>query len=86
MIIEKKTTPEFFQKILENIKTFDLRLNDFECKQGDILLLREYNPETKSYTGRKLEKKIKFVLKTKDLKFWTKEEIDKNGFIVLGFD
>lgn len=85
MKIEKKIWPEFFQKILDGDKTFELRLADFECHPDDILFLREWNPETKKYTGRVLEKKITFVIKTKDIKFWPKEDIDKFGFQIISF-
>jgi len=67
--IEKKVWPEFFEKILSGEKTFELRLADFKCKPGDILILKEYDPQTKKYTGRTIKKEITFVIKTKDLKF-----------------
>lgn len=57
MKIEKKTWPEFFEEILNGKKKFELRLADFDIKSGDILVLREWDPETKDYTGRKIEKK-----------------------------
>ncbi len=85
MKIEKKAWPELFQKILNGDKKFDLRLADFECKEGDILLLREWDPETKKYTGREIEKEVSYVFKTKDVKFWNKEEIDKYGFQIISF-
>ena len=50
--IEKKVWPEYFQEILDGKKTFELRLNDFDIKEGDTLVLKEWNPETKDYTGR----------------------------------
>lgn len=84
MKIEKKCWPEYFQKILEGKKTFDFRLADFECKEGDILVLKEFNPETKSYTGRVLEKEITYIAKTKDTNFYKKEDVDKHGFIIIG--
>jgi len=37
----KKIWPKYFQKILEGDKTFELRLADFECNPGDILVLKE---------------------------------------------
>ncbi|MBU3964949.1 DUF3850 domain-containing protein [Patescibacteria group bacterium] len=85
MKIEKKTWPELFQKILDGDKTFDLRLADFECNRGDILVLREYNSKTKEYTGRVMEKKVTFVLKSKDVNFWPKEDVKKYGFQVISF-
>lgn len=85
MRIEKKTWPESFQKILDGTKTFDLRLNDFECKEGDILVLKEYDPKTKQYTGRVIEKTVTHVGKTKDQKYWAQEDIDKYGFQIFSF-
>jgi ribosomal protein S17 len=82
--IEKKCWPEFFGKILNGEKTFELRLADFECQTGDILVLRERDPRTKNYTGRQVEKTVSFVLKTKDLSFWPKEVVDKYGYMVMG--
>lgn len=83
--IEKKCWSEYFEGILSGEKTFDVRLADWECKVGDILVLKEWNPITKKYSGRKIEKKINYLLKTKDSKFFKKEDIDKYGFQVIGF-
>ncbi|KKQ97270.1 MAG: hypothetical protein UT24_C0002G0020 [Candidatus Woesebacteria bacterium GW2011_GWB1_39_12] len=84
--IEKKAWSELFEKVRTGEKTFDLRLDDFRCKVGDILILREWNPKEKKYTGRVLERKVTFVLKSKDvLKFWSEEEIAKHGFQVIAF-
>ncbi|MBU1855238.1 MAG: DUF3850 domain-containing protein [Nanoarchaeota archaeon] len=85
MIIGKKVWPEFFQKILDGDKTFELRLANFKCDSGDIMLLREWNPNIKEYTGRVLEKEVTYVIKTKDLKFWSEEEIKKHGLQVISF-
>lgn len=56
--IEKKIWPEYFQRILNGDKKFELRLADFECNLGDILILKEWNPKTQKYTGRIMEKEI----------------------------
>ena len=85
MKIEKKVWPEYFQKILNGEKKFELRLADFECKPGDILALKEWDPKTKEYTGRVLEKEVTYVLKTKDVKFWSKEDMKKYGFQIISF-
>lgn len=84
--IEKKVWLEYFQKIFEGKKTFELRLNDFDIEEGDILVLKEWDPNTKDYTGRELEKKVGFVGKWKidDLTvFWSKEEIEDKGLQVI---
>ncbi len=36
----KKVWPEYFQKILDSKKTYELRLADWECNEGDILVKR----------------------------------------------
>jgi hypothetical protein len=83
--IEKKAIPVLFEKVLSGETNFDLRIAEFECEVGDVLVLREWDPELKEYTGRQLEKTVTFVMKTKDLKFWSKEDIDELGFVVMSF-
>lgn len=85
MIIEKKIWPEYFRKIQSGEKTFELRLADWECSPGDILILKEWNPKTNTYTGNEIKKEVTYVLKTKDIKFWTKEEVEKYGFQIISF-
>jgi hypothetical protein len=84
--IEKKVWPEYFQQVLDNKKTFELRLNDFAIEEGDILVLREWSPEMKEYTGREIEKEVGYVGKwrIKELeKFWPREDIDDKGIQVI---
>ncbi len=84
--VEKKVWPEYFQQILEDRKTFEVRLNDFDISEGDTLLLKEWDPKTKEYTGREVEKKVGYVGKWKiqDLTvFWSKEDIDDKGIQVI---
>lgn len=83
MKIEKKIWPEYFDKIASGEKTFELRLADWKCNPGDILVLREWDPKTKEYTGRQIEKEATYVLKTKDIDLWPKEEIEKYGFQII---
>ena len=84
--IEKKVWPKYFQAILDGKKTFEFRLNDFDIEEGDIFVLKEWDPETKVYTGRVLEKKVGFVGKwtLDDLThFWPKEDIEEKGIQVI---
>jgi ribosomal protein S17 len=86
MEIEKKVWPEYYQKIIEGVKKYELRLFDFDCKEGDELILKEWDPKTKKYTGREVTKKVTYVLKTKDITFWPKPDIDKYGFQIISFE
>jgi ASC-1-like (ASCH) protein len=81
--IRKKVWPEYFEKVLSGEKKVELRLADFTCNTGDVLVLEEWNPQTKRYTGRQIRKKVSYVMKTKDAPFWTKEEIEKYGYMIL---
>jgi predicted transcriptional regulator len=87
MNIEKKIWPKYFQAILDGKKNYELRLADWECNEGDTLLLKEWDPETKSYTGRELSKKVKYVAKFKiDSLFWSQEEIEKHGLQIISLE
>ena len=85
MKIEKKIWPEYFQKIINGTKEYELRLADFECHVDDELILKEWNPKAKKYTGREIVKKVTYILKTKDIKFWPREDIEKYGFQIISF-
>jgi ribosomal protein S17 len=85
MKIRKKTWKDGFEKILSGEKTFDARLANFDCKPGDILVLEEYDPKLKKYTGRKIEKEITFVLNTKEQKYWSQSDINKDGLQIIAF-
>ena len=51
---ELKCWPEPYQAILSGEKRFELRKNDRGFEAGDVLYLREWNPDT-GYTGRSCE-------------------------------
>jgi hypothetical protein len=85
-VIKKKAWPEYFEQILSGKKKLDLRLADFDVKEGDILLLEEWDNQKKEYTGRKIEVVANYILKTKDISFWSKEDIEKYGFQIIQFE
>lgn len=85
MVIKKKTWTDAFNKILSGEKTFDARLANFECNPGDTLVLEEYDPKLKKYTGRKIEKEVTFVLNTKKQKYWSQSDINKEGLQIIAF-
>lgn len=55
-----------FSKVLSGEKKFDVRLADFDVKEGDTLVLEEWDNEKNEYTGRKIETAATYILKTKD--------------------
>lgn len=85
VVIQKKIQPKYFELVKSGKKKFELRLADFKAKEGDILILREWDPKKKEYTGRQIKKKVKYVLKFKLNEFNQKEDIEKKGLYVLQF-
>lgn len=58
-----KTWPEYYEKVRSKEKTFEVRANDRNFQEGDVLILREWNPSELKYTGRKLQFKVGYILK-----------------------
>jgi len=84
-IIKKKVWPDYFKLIKSGKKKFELRLADFKAEEGDTLILEEWNPEKEEYTGRKIRRKIKYILKFKLNDFGQEKEIKKKGIYILQF-
>ncbi len=82
-IIKKKSWPKIFALMKLGKKKFDLRIADFKVKEGDTLVLEEYDPKKKKYTGRKLAKKVKYVLKFGLNDFGQKKAIEKKGLYII---
>ncbi|UOQ73294.1 ASCH/PUA domain-containing protein [Hymenobacter cellulosilyticus] len=59
---ELKTWPACFAAVESGTKPFDVRENDRNYQVGDVLLLREYEPETEQYSGRTLLRAVSYVL------------------------
>ena len=69
MIHELKTIPVYFNAVKNGSKPFEVRKNDRDFREDDILLLREYIPkdyheacDEARYTGEILTKKVTYVL------------------------
>jgi hypothetical protein len=57
-----KSWPRFFEAALAGVKTHDVRrLTDRDYQVGDTLLLQEYDPATKAYSGRELAVRITYM-------------------------
>lgn len=83
-IIKKKITPEYFELVSNGKKKFELRLADFNVEEGDTLLLEEYK-EGKP-TGRKVEKRVGYILKFDLDKFGQRKEIEEKGLYVISIE
>ena len=61
MIHVLKTWSEYFEEVFMGHKTFEIRKNDRDFTVGDILILKEWNIYTKSYTGRSLARNVTYL-------------------------
>lgn len=60
---ELKCWPEFFAAVVTGVKPFEVRRHDRPFRVGDVLKLREYDPEAGGlYTGGETEKQVTSIL------------------------
>jgi len=84
-IIKKKIWPKLFELVSSGEKKFELRVADFDIKKGDMLILEEWDPITKQYTGKTIEKTVDYVLKFNLNDFGQEKEIKEKGLFLIQF-
>ena len=62
MVHELKILPKYFNEILQDNKSFELR-RDRGFEVGDTIVLNEWIEDEKKYTGFNLVKSITYILK-----------------------
>lgn len=84
-IIEKKIWPEYFDEVRTGKRRVEIRLADFDLKGGDTLVLKEWNPRSKEFTGRKTKFKVRKVFKIPEdlIGFYPLKYIKKYGIYVI---
>ena len=85
-VIKKKTWPIPFEKVLSGEKKFEFRVADFDVQKGDELVLEEWDPGTKAYTGRTISKKVGYVGTFSLDSFGQREALEEHGLHVIQFD
>ncbi|GEO68048.1 ASCH/PUA domain-containing protein [Levilactobacillus spicheri] len=61
MTHELKIQPDYFKAVFMGTKTFEIRKNDRGYKVGDMLILKEWVPENKRYTGKIVARKVTYI-------------------------
>ena len=78
-----KCWPEFFDAVVSGRKKHDLRrADDREFRVGELVLLREFDPAARRYTGREQTVKITYIT-WKDLPCALSEEALHPAFCIL---
>ncbi|MCY9529152.1 DUF3850 domain-containing protein [Paenibacillus alvei] len=76
MLHDKKIKPEYFSQVMAGNMNFIACKNDVECRIGDVLVLREWEPEKQEYTSEVLWCEITHIL---DDQYFLRD-----GAVVLG--
>jgi Domain of unknown function (DUF3850) len=63
---ELKCWPRYFEAVTSGAKPFEIRLNDRAFQVGDRLMLREWYPAGRSYTGEAAMFGITYVMRLRD--------------------
>lgn len=58
-----KTWPDVFEDVIAGRKPFEVRKDDRGYQVGDWLVLEEWSPETKEYTGRACDAEVTYLLR-----------------------
>ena len=56
-----KCHPQNFRAILSGKKPWEVRVNDRNFRLDDVLYLREWDPESKEYTGRTTTRRVTYL-------------------------
>lgn len=75
---ELKTWPEYFRALRRGVKPFEIRNDDRNFQVGDILVLREWEPDLEEYSGEVIEREVTYVTRNAYL-FGL-----RHGFVVMG--
>jgi hypothetical protein len=76
---ELKTWPEPFEAVWDERKRFEFRRDDRGFGVGDVLLLREFDPATQSYTGRSISALVLYISRGPDFGI-------PDGHVVMSLD
>ncbi len=58
-----KILPDYYQAVIDDSKTFEIRKNDRNFQVGDVLILNEFKER---YSGRWVAVKVIYILKNKE--------------------
>lgn len=59
---ELKTWPIYFQPLAKGKKTFEIRRDDRQYKEGDILVLKEWSKDS-GYTSNEVVARVEYLLR-----------------------
>lgn len=73
---ELKIASEFFEAVKDGRKKFEIRKNDRNYQEGDVLMLLEYDKYYEAFTGEKITVEIIYMT----------DYAQQDGYVVLGIE
>lgn len=61
---ELKIWPRFYEEVAAGRKTYELRKDDRDFQCDDVLVLKEYDPDTKQYSGKHVERRVTSIMRS----------------------
>ncbi|REH00292.1 DUF3850 domain-containing protein [Flavobacterium aquicola] len=63
MTHELKIHPEYYKDVLLGLKKVEIRFNDRNYQEGDLLILNEFDPKTEKYSGSFEIRKVDYIIR-----------------------
>jgi len=83
--IVKKIWPDKFE--IDKNLNLDFRLADFDLDEGDTIIFKEWDHDTKEFTGREYKKIVKKVVKSESpTRYWKPEEMKEHGMYLMQYE
>ena len=60
---ELKIHPKYYRAVLLGLKKVEIRLNDRNYQEGDLLILNEFDPKTEKYTSFQVKRKVDLIIR-----------------------
>ena len=60
---ELKIYPEYYKQILLGLKKVEIRLNDRNYQEGDLLIFNEFDPKTEKYTSFQVKRNQEIIIR-----------------------
>jgi hypothetical protein len=83
---ELKIHPAYFEAVLLEEKTFEVREDDRGFETGDELRLREWDPGQARYTGRIADRRVLYILRGPWRPPGATGDAIGPGFVVMAID
>lgn len=76
MTHELKIDPGYFRSVWDGYKLFEIRKNDRGFCAEDVVILKEYDSKTDTFSGREVRGRITYVTDYRQMP----------GYVVFGFE